>query len=89
MLGGFDVCSILNSNPAQPKAFQSYLASFVKTGDPNSGSGVGALEWTKFGNQGEVLRMDGAEFKMARDVNVPEDRCGFWQPAPYCQTCGL
>ena len=36
----------------------------------------------------DVLSMDGSEFKMARDTKVPTDRCGFWQSAPYCRTCG-
>ena len=35
-----------------------------------------------------VLSMDGSEFKMARVTKVPTDRCGSWQSAPYCRTCG-
>jgi hypothetical protein len=88
MLGGLDICQILGSNSSQPKAFQSYLASFVLTGNPNSKRGAGTIEWRNFGAVGEVLSMDGAEFKMAHDDKVPTDRCGFWQPAPYCTTCG-
>jgi len=88
MLGGLDICTILNSNPEQPKAFQSYLASFVKSGDPNSGRAQATVEWEHFGTEGEVLKMDGVEFKMVQDEQVPEDRCGFWQEAEYCRTCG-
>lgn len=88
MLGGLDICQILGSNPSLPKAFQSYFASFVITGNPNSKRGAGTIEWRNFGAVGEVLSMDGAEFKMAHDDKVPTDRCGFWQSAPYCTTCG-
>lgn len=89
MLGGIDICSILNSSPGRAKAWQGYVASFVLTGGLNEMRGSGIVEWGHFGDGGNVLSMDGREFKMGVDGVVPVDRCGFWQPAPYCQTCGL
>jgi hypothetical protein len=57
------------------------------TGNPNSLGGP--VAWPTFGNAGDILYMDIYDpFKIKVDKQVPADRCGFWQCAPYCSTCG-
>jgi hypothetical protein len=67
--------------------FQSYLVNFATTGDPNVGNQVN-IHWDPFGDTGSVLEIRGLQkFEMVGDTEVPADRCGFWQSAPYCTTC--
>ena len=69
-----------------PKNFRQYLVAFIKTskttfaGQPNP--------WTPFGSNNCAMYMDiTSQMHMIKDDKVPSDRCGFWQPAPYCKTC--
>jgi carboxylesterase type B len=66
--------------------FQSYLVNFAMTGDPNSGNPE--VPWKTFGDamNANVLQILSG-FSNVVDKEVPPDRCGFWQTAPYCTTC--
>jgi hypothetical protein len=65
------------------KALQSYFISFVKHGDPNVERQAGTIEWGLFGNGKSIVDLTLPGFSATSDGQHPEDRCGFWQTAPY------
>ena len=62
---------------------QSYFISFIKHGDPNVERGAGTIEWSTFGNGKGIVDLTPAGFAQTTDNELPDDRCGFWQNAPY------
>jgi len=65
------------------KGLQSYLISFVKHGDPNVERGSGTIGWPLFGSGKAIIDITLAGFSQTSDDELPNDRCAFWQPAPY------
>ena len=65
------------------QAWQSYLISFIKYGDPNKERRRETIPWEYTTEEMRIvdLRWDG----FVRDVDdqVDADRCGFWQRAEY------
>ena len=69
----------------RPQQFQRYLVSFVKYGNPNTAKDPLAPSFQLFGTPKYYIQLNWLEdFKLlAPDTELPEDRCRFWQPAPY------
>jgi carboxylesterase type B len=65
------------------QAWQSYLISFIKHGDPNVERRPGTIPWRTTGAGINVLKMEWDGFSWTEDDQVPSDRCGFWQRAEY------
>lgn len=65
------------------KALQSYFVSFVKHGDPNVERGLGTIAWDRFGGGKSIVDISLLGFRKAVDDELPDDRCAFWQSAPY------
>jgi len=70
--------------PTQAHYFQLYLLSFVKYGDPNTGRDPSTPEFKQFGTSKYYIELKGNSFTLLEpDTELPDDRCAFWQPAPY------
>ena len=65
------------------KAFQSYFTSFAIHGDPNTARMSGSVPFPLFGSSENIVDVSLAGFAETTDDELPEDRCAFWQPAPY------
>jgi hypothetical protein len=65
------------------KDLQSYFISFVKYGVPNVERGSGTVAWPLFANEKSIIDTTPFGFEVTTDNELPEDRCAFWQPAPY------
>jgi Carboxylesterase family len=80
-LPGFD----LNVTVPVPyaKGLQSYFISFAKNGDPNSERTAGTVEWPLFGENKNIVDLSLTGFQVTTDSELPDDRCAFWQSAPY------
>jgi len=65
------------------KAFQSYFISFAIHGDPNTARMSGSVPFPLFGSSENIVDVSLAGFAETTDDELPEDRCAFWQPAPY------
>lgn len=65
------------------KGLQSYFISFAKHGDPNVERQAGTIEWGMFGSGKGIVDLGLDGFSGTSDNQLPEDRCGFWQTAPY------
>lgn len=65
------------------QAWQSYLISFIKYGDPNVDRRLETIHWDVTGDDMRIidLRWDG--FISDVDDQVDEERCRFWQRAEY------
>ncbi|KAJ6261206.1 Acetylcholinesterase [Drechslerella dactyloides] len=65
--------------------WQSYLTSFVRSGNPNTYRESGGLPWTvnwdksRVGDTVSALNMDLLGFSMIGDPDTDAGRCGFWQ----------
>ena len=57
--------------------------SFVKLGDPNVERGLGTIQWERFGLGKRIFDVTVLGFRKRVDYQLPEDRCAFWQSAPY------
>ena len=68
---------------AYAKGLQSYFISFAKHGDPNVERGPGTVQWPLFGSGRNIVDLDLTGFSVTTDDELPSDRCGFWQSAPY------
>jgi hypothetical protein len=66
-----------------PKGLQSYFVSFVKHGDPNVERGPGTIAWDRFGEVKSIVDITHNGFRKVVDEELPDERCGFWQNAPY------
>jgi cholinesterase len=65
------------------KALQSYFISFVKNGDPNVERGPATVQWPLFGSGKNIVDLSLTGFTVTVDDDLPTERCGFWQSAPY------
>jgi carboxylesterase type B len=65
------------------EAWQSYLISFIKHGDPNIERRPETIHWGVAGEDIKIvdLRWEGFSWKV--DDQVDQGRCGFWQRADY------
>ena len=80
-LGGLDIG--IDVPLLYAKALQSYFVSFVKHGDPNVERGPGTIAWDRFGAEKSIVDVTLLGFSKVVDDELPEDRCAFWQSAPY------
>jgi len=77
----------LNASTLEPYAtvYQSYLTSFVRSGNPNTyrleGTTPKSIEFPKttVGQYVKVLDIDLPGFSVITDEHVPKDRCAWWQ----------
>ena len=65
------------------KGWQSYVISFVKYGNPNVERAGGTVLWSLFGNGKNIVDVTPFGIYQTTDNQLPDDRCAFWQPAPY------
>ena len=65
------------------QGLQSYFISFVKHGDPNIERRAGTVEWPLFGNEDTIVDITPLGFSVERDAQISQERCKFWQSAPY------
>ena len=65
------------------KGLQSYFVSFVKHGNPNVERGPGTIEWDRFGEGKSIVDTTVGGFRKVVDNELSDERCGFWQSAPY------
>jgi hypothetical protein len=80
---GVDVCDAVGWE--RPMQFQDYIVSFVVYQDPNVGKSDDAATWPFFGTSNSIVMIDHLYdfYIVSPDPELPEDRCAFWQPAPY------
>jgi hypothetical protein len=82
-----DICPEIRLG-SNPDYWRKYLVTFAKTANPNYAGQPAS--WTPFGSSGSAMYMDEfSSMRMIIDTGMPVDRCGFWQRAPYCKTCGF
>ena len=73
-----------NFNINYLKAWQSYLISFIKHGDPNIERDLeSTIPWGLAGEQMWAINMRMRGFEWIIDEQVDEERCAFWQRAEY------
>jgi hypothetical protein len=65
------------------QAWQSYLISFIKYGDPNVHRRQDTIPWGYTGENMNIVDLRREEFKWDVDDQVDEERCAFWQRAEY------
>jgi hypothetical protein len=65
------------------QGLQSYFVSFAKHGNPNVERRAGTVEWPLFGNKNTVVDITPLGFSVESDAQISEERCKFWQSAPY------
>jgi len=65
------------------EGLQSYFISFVKHGNPNIERRNGTVAWPIFGSEKTIVDTTIFGFDVTTDDELPEDRCGFWEPALY------
>jgi hypothetical protein len=65
------------------RAWQSYLISFIKHGDPNIERRPGTIEWDIAGKDIRIVDLRWEGFQRDVDDQVDEERCAFWQRAEY------
>jgi len=65
------------------RALQSDFISFVKRGDPNVEKQRGTIGWPKFGKDKRIVDATLMGLWEMMDHQLPEDKCRFWQSAPY------
>lgn len=84
MVDDADVCDLYKL-AYRPQQFQQYLVSFVKYGTPNTAKAPPTPLWPWFGYNKTFVEITYVEdFNVdAPDQELPDDLCGFWQPAPY------
>ncbi|KAI5815645.1 Alpha/Beta hydrolase protein [Pyronema omphalodes] len=69
--------------------FQSYLTSFVRSGDPNKYRQKGGIPWTidmpkaEFGKTVKALDVGLLGFKGINDDLMDQEKCGFWGSAVW------
>jgi len=79
---GQNVCLLYGSE--RPTQFQKYLVSFVKYGSPNYPQTPPIVPFPIFGKAKDIVEITWIEdFYVTQDNKLPEDRCNFWQSAPY------
>lgn len=65
------------------RAWQSYLVSFIKHGDPNVHRRRETIEWDLAGKDMNILDLRWEGFQWDVDDQVDPERCAFWQKAEY------
>lgn len=65
------------------RAWQSYLISFIKHGDPNVERRPGTIKWDIAGQDIRIVDLRWEGFQKDVDDQVDEERCAFWQRAEY------
>jgi hypothetical protein len=65
------------------QAWQSYLISFIKHGDPNVERTGKTIPWGYTGEEMRIVDMRWNGFILDVDDQVDGERCGFWQRAEY------
>jgi len=77
----------LNWNFPYVRAWQSYLISFIKHGDPNVERDIETtIPWRRAGENMEVVNMQLKGFERDVDEQMDAKRCAFWQRAEYAPT---
>jgi carboxylesterase type B len=73
-----------NFNLNYVKAWQSYLISFIKHGDPNiERDKQSTIPWGLAGNEMRAINMKMRGIEWVEDEQMDEERCAFWQRAEY------
>lgn len=62
-------------NATVAREMQSYLTSFARTGNPNSGSA--RLDMVEYGESQTVLDISERGFELSRD-DAANERCAWW-----------
>ena len=65
------------------QAWQSYLISFIKYGDPNVLRRPETIEWGVTGEEMRIVDLRWEGFQWSVDDQVDEERCEFWQRGEY------
>lgn len=65
------------------QGLQSHFVSFVKHGDPNVERRHGTVEWPLFADNNTIVNVNPLGFSVVTDDEISEERCEFWQRAPY------
>jgi hypothetical protein len=67
------------------KAWQSYLISFIKHGDPNVSRRRGTIPWDVAGDNMRIVDLRWEGFRWDVDDQIDPERCAFWQRAEYAK----
>ena len=65
------------------RAWQSYLISFIKHGDPNVQRRPETIDWPSSGQEMKIVDLRWEGFVWKTDDQVDEDKCSYWQRADY------
>jgi carboxylesterase type B len=65
------------------RAWQSYLISFIKHGNPNVQRREETIPWESAGEDMKIVDLRWEGFKWDVDEQVDAERCAFWQNAEY------
>jgi carboxylesterase type B len=70
-------------NVPYARAWQSYLVSFIKHGNPNVQRREETIRWETAGEDIRIVDLRWEGFKWVEDDQVDAERCAFWQKAEY------
>jgi hypothetical protein len=65
------------------QAWQSYLISFIKHGNPNVQRRPETIQWEYAGPHMKMVDLRWEGFQWDTDDQVDASKCGFWQRAEY------